>query len=244
MKRFVTAVALVALFGSVMLPATVQAQPQHRPMGHMGPIGERIKDLPTTPILNMLDKRLSLSPEQKGKIEQVLAEAREGLKGPMQESRAVLQKTREGVLAVLNDEQKAKLKATKQDFLAALGGFAQVHGPALREGVQGATEELRTRMALNSLNLTPEQRQKLQEVQKSMREKHEALMKEMRPKLEQLKKDAQEQMNGVLTEEQRQQLKEKLEKMPKPGKALMHEGKPGHGPKPHCPATSGTLENK
>jgi Spy/CpxP family protein refolding chaperone len=176
--------------------------------------GSWAQDISTTRIITMLDRRADLTEEQERQIRGILDETRAEAKALMDELRGKMKASREGILKVLTDEQKQKIGKAAGQLLGGVADFADTHGPALRERLQAAGDEIRMRGALASLELTEEQREKLRAHHEAMRERHEALRKEMGPKIQALREEARKELESILTPEQREQLKERLETMP------------------------------
>lgn len=215
----VTATSAAAL---LLMVSTIQAQPPG-PRGPMrGPGGF---DRPTTAVVEMMAKRLDLTDQQRTRITDILDQTREAVKGPSQELRGIMENTRTSIMNELTDEQKQKVAEGKQDLFQALGGFAMAHRPEMRDRAEAAGEEIRLRLALGSLELQPEQREKLQEIAKEVREKQAAIREELKPKMESMKTELEQKLKDVLTSEQQTELEQKLKEGPRFG-----EGPRAFGP--------------
>jgi Spy/CpxP family protein refolding chaperone len=179
-------------------------------------------DVPTTRIVEMMSKRLDLSAEQKEQVTAILGKSRAEIAESVDGMKSVAGKTREELKAVLTDEQKAKVEKLKENAKAGVGGFMRERGPAMREGMKAASEEMRLRMVLKSLDLSDEQQGKLKEVESELHEKAKAIQEEVKPKIEALHKEAKEKVNGILTDEQRGELEKRMKEGPpaEPGKWL------------------------
>jgi Spy/CpxP family protein refolding chaperone len=200
------------------------------------PDREHRRDGATTKVLERLSQKLDLTDEQKVKIAAILAATGEELKGEAGNAKDVLQKSREEIAAVLNDEQKKKLGEMKQNVREGVGGFAKAHGPQMKEHMQSAGEEMRLRTALSSLELSDEQREKLRAVQQEVMEKRREIHEAIRPKIEALQKEAKEKVTSVLTDDQKAQLEKKMLEMPKPDES----GRRFRGPEGKAPDGTGT----
>ncbi|MGI8905366.1 MAG: hypothetical protein ACR2IE_02620 [Candidatus Sumerlaeaceae bacterium] len=240
MKRKITAslpiLALTAAF-ALTVAVTVTAGPGPGPGGADRQFGRRTGplagDRPTTAMLEMLSNRLDLTDEQKEKIAPILENTRKELRKTAEGTKAVLEKSKEDIAAVLNAEQKGKLKKVKENIGGAVGGFARQHGPEIRERIHDAGQEIALRAALGSLDdLTDEQRGKLKELQERVNKQREAIQAELKPKMEELKKQVKAELDSTLTDEQKATLKERMEKMKDAGTGRG----PGRGPGgPHRP---------
>jgi len=220
MKRWFVAATAVSLITTAGVaeprrPRDGDQDRDPRPGGH-GFFGREMGDRPTTAVLEMMTKRLELTKEQQEKIAPILERTRSEIRETAEGTKAILEKTREEVGAVLNEEQKQKIGKAREDVKGAVGGFLKSHGPEIREGVKGAGDEIRLRIALRSLDLTDEQKAKLGELQESIEEKREAAMAEMRKQQEQIREEAKKVVDETLTDAQKAELKKKLADMPGP----------------------------
>ncbi len=204
------------------------------------------RDVPTTRIVQRMKEVLALTPEQEKKVHEILEKAKSELGESVGSVRELGEKTREKLREILTEEQRIKLDKLRQNAREVGAEMVQERGPQLRQGVERMAEEGRMRLALRSLNLTEEQRQQIEEVQKATRAKIQAIQEEVKPKIEAAREEAKKKIEEILTPEQREQLKKELEKAPlKAWKAAPGPGKqmPGkefrpndmQGPRPHRP---------
>lgn len=186
-------------------------------------------DMPTTPILNMLQKRLDLTEEQSSRVEQILSDAKAEIRQPAEQIKQVFERTHSQIRDVLTPDQQEEAQRMKRGLFEGVAGFAQDHKERLRESAAKAGDEIRLRVAISELDLTDEQRQELEEIRETTREKREEIQEALRPKMDELRENARNQIESVLTEEQRTELEKKIQEMPKPGQRReMREGrKPG-----------------
>lgn len=208
-------------------PAAAEARTSGPRAWRAGPkaeFGQRRGDIPTTRILERMTKLLALTPEQQAKVKDILEKAKSELGESVGSLRELGDKTRERLREVLTEEQRAKLDKLRGDARETAGRMAQNYGPQIREGLERLGQEARLRMALRSLNLTNEQRQQIDAIEKETREKIKAIQEEVRPKIEAAREEAKKKVENVLTPEQREQLREQLQKMPAVSPPA------GHGP--------------
>lgn len=184
----------------------------------------KLADMPTSAILNMMSRQLDLTSEQRAKAEGILDAARDSLKKHTEEIRKIVGKTRDDIKALLNDEQKSKIDKMKRGIFEGVEGFMATHGAEIRGELKKAGQEIRLRMALSSLDLKPEQREKLKEAAKDVRERTRAIMEKVKPEMEAVRKQAKTCIDDILTPEQREQLEKRLKDMPQMG------AKAGRGP--------------
>jgi Spy/CpxP family protein refolding chaperone len=217
--RIIVTVAL-----AVLMAAPAMAQRGGRGPGkHFGP--SRLGDAATTPMLNMLSKRLDLTEQQKTNITAIVQETRESVKEPAGEVREIMRTAFTKISAELTDEQKAKLRQTRQGLFQAAGGFLKAHGPEMRDRAKMAGQEMNMRFAPGRVSdLTDDQRTQLQALGKEIRERHEALREEMKPRMERIRSESEEKLRGILTEEQFKQMQENRKEM-----RMRGGSKPGFG---------------
>jgi len=157
---------------------------------------------------------LELKPEQQSKIRDILESAKAELGESISSIREFGEKTRERIREVLTEEQRAKLDRLRDNARGTGKEMLQSYGPQMREGAKRTGEEARLRFALRSLNLTDEQRQRIEAVQKETAQKIKSITDEVRPKIQAARDDAKKKIDEILTPEQRAQLRLQLEKMP------------------------------
>jgi Spy/CpxP family protein refolding chaperone len=177
-------------------------------------MGLRRGDVPTTRILTRLSEYLELSPEQREKARDILEKAKSELGESVGSLRELGEKTRERLRAILTDAQREKLDKLRNDMRDTAERMAQNYGPALREGAERLGQEARFRMALRGLDLTPEQREKVEAIEKETAEKIRAIQEEVRPKIQAARQEAVKKIEEVLTPEQREKFQNELKKFP------------------------------
>ncbi len=197
--------------------------------------GLRGGDVPTTRILERLSQYLELTPEQRAKVQEILAKAKSEFGESVGSLREFGEKTRERLREVLTDEQRAKLDRLREDTKAVGQRMAENYGQPVRQAAERMAQEARLRMALRQLNLTDEQRQRVEEIEKKTLEKVRAIQQEMQPKIQAVREEAKKEIEAILTPEQRQELRDRLEKMPA-GQPPVPHGQPGAGPRARRPA--------
>jgi Spy/CpxP family protein refolding chaperone len=193
-------------------------------------------DVPTTRIFTRLSEYLELSPEQREKARDILEKANGELGESVGSLRELGEKTREKLRAILTDAQREKLDKLRNDMRDTAERMAQNYGPALREGAERLGQEVRFRMALRGLDLTPsatsgvtiglfrmalrgldlthEQREKVEAIEKETAEKIRAIQEEVRPKIQAARQEAVKKIEDVLTPEQREKFQNELKKFP------------------------------
>lgn len=163
-------------------------------------------------------EELKLSADQQSKIDSIFDDARDMLRsmGPelrdmdpterQQRTREFLTDLREKVVAVLDDEQKPI-------FEQKLDELRQNPGPGDRAGRWGGALE-RFRAATSELDLTEEQRGKVETVLNEVREKMHAIREEsggdrdaMRGKIRELMDETRSQLQEILTPEQQERFR-------------------------------------
>lgn len=197
--------------------------------------GLRGRDVPTTRILERLAQYLELTPEQHVKVKEILAKAKSEFGESVTTLREFGEKTRESLHEVLTEEQRAKLDRLREDAKAVGQRMAENYGKPAREAAERMAQEARLRMALRQLNLSEEQRQRVEEVEKKVSEKIRAIQQEVQPKIQAVREEAKKEIEAILTPEQREQLRERLEKMPA-GPPQFPQERPGQGPRARRPA--------
>lgn len=219
---------IAVLIGSaILIAATAVAQPDPGRGFRGGPgggFGMHRADIPTTRIVEILTDKLQLTDEQKPKVAQIIDETKAEMRAQAGAIRSTLEKARDKMAAVLNEDQEQKLQQMKEGLFSGLSGFAAAHGPEIREEVQAAGEEIRLRMALGSLNLSEDQKTKLKDVEKQLRDKTKAIHDEVAPKMEAARKEAKDKIDTILTPEQREQVQKRMKEMPRMG----HDRGAGH----------------
>jgi Spy/CpxP family protein refolding chaperone len=217
---------IAALLITLTLTSVAIAQPgQHaRGAGGAGFGRGGFGDVPTSKVVEMMTQRLDLTPEQKTQVEQIVDRTRGAVKQHSDAIRTEMEKSRDEILAVLTPEQKEKFKEERQQLMQGLGGFLADRGPELKEAATGAGDEIRLRIAMQSLDLTQEQRTKLKEVSEKFREQRKALDAQSQPKLQELRKQIKSEIDTILTAEQREQLEQRIKEMPRPGKDSAGKG--------------------
>lgn len=214
--RVLSSIMVVAM---LMLTLSVSAQGPGAGRGAgrgRGPAAG-MRDMPTSKIVEMMSKRLDLTDEQKTKATEIIESTRAQLKDNVGDVRSCLEKSREAIAGILTPEQKEKMAKLKGGMMEAAGSFAQAHGQEIKQGMQQAGEEIRLRMALNTLTLTDEQKTKLKEAGDKFNEQRKAIMSEVQPKLDALRTETKTAIDSILTPEQKTQLEQRVKDMPKPG---------------------------
>ncbi len=220
MKRIlITAAIATAASLALAAPPDGPQRPGRGPggprMGFFQP--PNMGNLESSPVLARMTKRLDLTAEQQEKVKTILDQTREELKKSAEEARAIVDKSHEGIQALLTDAQKAKAQEGRERVRERIGEFAAERGPQIRErvreGLENMGEAMKIRRALGELDLSDEQKTKLREVEKDAAEKVKAIHESVQPKIEELKKDVRAKIDAVLTEAQRAELKKELEKI-------------------------------
>ena len=160
-------------------------------------------------------EELKLTDEQNGKIAKLfedaraqLKEARDSASGDRQEiskkTRQVFNQLRNDLMASLDDDQKAELKAKLQSLFSGRNGGGDVIG--------------RLRAALESLTLSGDQKRLIKDVPergekkiKDLREKAQAGNQDAREKLGSVMRDTRQKIGDILTEHQKQQPQDALQ---------------------------------
>lgn len=160
---------------------------------------------------------LKLSDDQKGKIDKMfddaksqLKEARDSASGDRQElgrkTRQVFTGLRQNLMAALDDDQKADLRRKLQSLFTP------------RAGAAGGEVLGRLRTALESLNLSGDQKHQIKDVLEAAEKKVEGLREkaqggdqDAREKLGTVLRDTRQKIGDILTEHQKQQLQDALQ---------------------------------
>jgi Spy/CpxP family protein refolding chaperone len=167
---------------------------------------------------------LGLTDEQKPKVDEIFAKAKDDFaqqqpqwrdlppEERVQHVREFTQKLVGDVKAVLNDEQKAKFDQRVAELQSQRGG-AQGGGQGMGQG--GQTRRMRE--AIDALNLSDDQKQKVDGIFKDMETKVADAQKEsqgdreaMREKMRMIAQDTTAQLEQVLTPDQQQQFRESM----------------------------------
>jgi len=188
----------------------------------------RMADMPTSRILNMMTRQLDLTADQRAKVEGILEPVRADIKKNAEAIRKDVAKARDDVKALLTEEQKAKIGGMKQGLFEGMAGFMAAHGPEIRGELKKIGEGIRLRVAMQSLDLKPEQREKLKAAANTLNTRTREIMAKVKPELEAARAQAKSQMEEILTPEQRDQLEKRLQEMPSPGKKT-EQGQKGMG---------------
>ncbi|MGB9692889.1 MAG: hypothetical protein ACPL7D_12065, partial [Candidatus Sumerlaeaceae bacterium] len=158
--------------------------------------GERMRafaqrrDVPTSRILQRMKDFLALTPDQESKAREILEKAKSEVGESVGSLRELGEKTREKLREILTEEQRIKLDKLRKDAREVGAQMMQERGPQMREALGRAGEEARLRMALRAVNLTEEQRKKVQEIEKETHAKLQAIQNEVRPKIEATREEA------------------------------------------------------
>jgi Spy/CpxP family protein refolding chaperone len=233
--RAMSAMCVLLLLG----PAVLFAQPRdprpQRPV-RQGPMLERIHEALDT---------LELSAEQRQKIDQILDDAREELRSSMPEMRDMdpqqrreqmrdrMASVHKQVEAELNEQQQAQLKAKLDEIRGpafgppgARDGVEPPPGPPPAPGAGPGPDRQRPVMemlrhafeSLDKLELSDEQKQKLDAVRQETRAAMQQLRAQAEKDFEELAKEtrqlldqAREQINTLLTPEQQARFRELLD---------------------------------
>ncbi|MCC7350243.1 MAG: hypothetical protein IT446_06710 [Phycisphaerales bacterium] len=230
-RKLLPAVLAVALAAPVAVwaeaPATQPDQsskPHHRHregrkdrMGHHNP-GMMLDRMHET--INSLD----LSADQKTKVDAIFTQAKSDFEAlqekwkkddvkprdRMKEGREFMKALNQKIEAVLTDQQKETLKQKRQEMMKQRG---EKGAKGDRQGPPPMLERLRH--ALDQLNLTDDQKQKVKTVLDETRDKLKALHEEsagdrqaMQEKGRKIIENAREQIISILTPEQKEKLKE------------------------------------
>ncbi len=130
----------------------------------------------------------------------------------------------------------------------------QPQGAGTGAGMQQARPQMmpegnQVMRAARTLDLTPEQKTKLQELQKSTAEKVKAIQNEMKPKMDAVQKESADQVKSMLTAEQKVKFDAELEKLknappPQPGAMMGQGGMMQQGAKRDGAPRAGRRNNK
>jgi len=168
----------------------------------------------TSRVLERMTQMLSLTPEQRTKVANILEKAKGELGGKVGSLRDLGEKTREEIRSILTDEQRAKLDKFRENAQQTGQKMAEQYAPQMQERMKQMGQEMRLRMALRALDLKDDQRQKVEQIEKETQEKIKAIQEEVRPKIQAVREEAKKKLDEILTPEQREQLKKELEKLP------------------------------
>lgn len=218
-------IAAATLAAAVVAPAFGQAPQGQRPERGQGRRGAFVATIP----VEALEKALSLTGDQKTKIKAV----QDKLRAEMRENRPqpgappapgqpggrggafgeTMRNANQEIMGILTDAQKTKLRELSQ----GLGGLRMVGIPM--------------GLALQ-LNLTADQKSKLQAIGEGVREKMQAIPREerrekMRPLMEETRAKAME----VLTAAQKAQVEKFMKENPQGGRGQGRPGGPGRPPR-------------
>ncbi|MBX7247080.1 MAG: hypothetical protein K1X53_16400 [Candidatus Sumerlaeaceae bacterium] len=209
-----------ALFTAVPILLAQPGGPDGRPGGPGGPGRGKgaPAGVPAERIVEHMSKRLDLTPDQKTSITAILEATRKDMREEVEEARDAMKETREKIQGLLTAEQKEKAMKNVGALAKGAAGFMDAHGPEMRERAERGAEEIKMRVALGTLDLTAEQKEKLKAIHEETRDKVKAIQDEVKPKLDALRKETKEKAEAVLTPEQKEQLEKTLKEMPEPGK--------------------------
>ena len=187
--------------------------------------------------------KLQLNDEQKAKVEQLVTSGRENIRKLIEQAkadgkpesreavRAAIEKLRQDVLAVLSDEQKAKLKE-----------MIEKNRPTTRPGTGAMADRFKANLA--KLDLSEQQKESIEKVAADTKAKVDAILQEaggktqgLREKIQPVLEAAREQIKSILTPEQFEKLKQ-LQEAQRPGGEMRPRGdrRPnGEAPKTDAP---------
>lgn len=203
------------MIGGIALPARAEDQPADRKASPVTQPAEGGLQFPVLARLRSAVEELKLTDEQNGKIARLfedaraqLKEARDSASGDRQEigkkTRQVFNQLRNDLMASLDDDQKAELKAKLQSLSSGRNGGGDVIG--------------RLRAALESLTLGGDQKRLIKDVLergekkiKDLREKAQAGDQDAREKVGSVMRDTRQKIGDILTEHQKQQLQDALQ---------------------------------
>jgi len=224
MKKLITlSIACAAL---VFSSATASAQgslQKNNDGNNKGKVGQQLKQKREG--MQKTLQSLNLTDEQKSKIKEIMKKSREDIQAVMkgegdkkakaEKVMAIRKETQAAIRNVLTEEQKKKYDEAVNK--------AKDKAP-LNEGKAG--QQLKQK-ALESLNLSDEQKSKIKEIMKKSREDIQAVMKgegdkkAKAAKVKAIRNETQEAIRNVLTEEQKKKLDEAQKKAPlKKGKEV------------------------
>jgi periplasmic protein CpxP/Spy len=236
--KFTIAVCTLALLGTMAF-AQETAPPQNTAPAQTppatGPHGKRgMHRDPVAMRLQMMSQKLNLTDDQKTKIQPIL-------QNEIQQVRAIHQNT-----SLSADQQKAQIQKVHQDTRdqvkqiltpeqVAEMGKAPGKGPNMAQ--RGAGHDPLAAMSKN-LNLTDEQKSKLQPLFEDQRKQVQSVMQDSsltqeqkRAKVEEIRKATHQQVMSVLTPEQQNQMKQMRGKhMHRPGEAAPSNAQPAAPP--------------
>jgi Spy/CpxP family protein refolding chaperone len=207
-------IALVVLFSFAAASAQPTTQPEDGGRGAM--LLDRLKQIAGD---------LKLTPEQQTKIDSILDDARQQLHGMIDELRQSDPETRrqriQQFLENLHDKFKEVLTSEQvQTFEQKLQELRNEMRAATTQPAGGMMMP-RLRNALGQLELTPDQKQKVESVLQDTRQRMQDLRAEMqsddsqmREKIQSIMQDTRQQLRDILTPEQREKLRSL---MPGPG---------------------------
>jgi hypothetical protein len=220
---------VAVLLGSIAVAAVPQA-PADRPAAGQPPIIERIEQA-------MAD--LKLSDEQKGKIQDILNDARQQLRTakadldklePAQRAQKIgpmLQQLREDLMSVLDNDQKSKLEEKMQQFRQRMREREKTFAPATQPSAKsenaappfrpGVILE-RVRDNLEKLNLSAEQKEKVDKLFEETKSKGQELMQQAREggedakqRLRELAQQSRKKLGEILSPEQLEKLRQLMQ---------------------------------
>lgn len=177
----------------------------------------RMGEFQTSPVLQMLTKKLSLTSDQQAKVKDILDQTRNDVKESGEKIKAAIEKTRTDVAGVLTDEQKKKFEDARNAMFQGVGGFVADHASEIRQRAEQVGDEIRIRIAMSRLDLSDDQREKVRDLGEKMRDKTREIREEIRPKMEQVRKDTMDKLKSILTAEQQTQLDKYVEEQPMGG---------------------------
>lgn len=209
------------MIGAIILPVRAEDQPgDQKAAAPSTRPAEGGLQFPVLERLRSAAEELKLTDDEKAKVEKMfddaksqLKEARASASGDRQEaarkSRQVFAELRQNLMAALDDDQKAEFRTKLQTLFTSRGGAGRAGGGEIMN---------RLRTALESLNLSGDQKRQIKDVlesaekkAKDLREKSQDGDQDAREKLGTILRDARKSISEILTDHQKQQLQDALQ---------------------------------